>query len=411
MSTELHPTIENFWRVAEAGDMGVIESVLAAGVDIDACNSHGMTALMRAASHGRVEMVRLLLKHGADPNRARNDKFTALVLASFFGHEEIVKILVEHGANIDAATRFGTSAQGWASARTFPDVAEYLKTNGVNHSRSQIQHPAVHSTSEDVIAATTSVEELQVSLQAVESHDELPPGPEPFQAFDADAIETPVESETPVHSLEQPEAFPAIFEVLPKPLNRKRVIYAFATLLLAFALFAHLTLLHTHSVEVAATDTPTPTLANPVPSSANVISSLQPKSIAPAEAQVESLATRDVNNSYKKPEKEKEATVAHVTRELTPTSNSTKKQPREQRNQTVSVSQPPPTSVESKVPEPKVVSDAVLATAPTTIAPSATAKPKPVVPSESTPKMRPAPSTQLLTGTKGADKGREIRWP
>src|SRR3954447_13857082 len=173
MSTEninrkMHSAAEDLWRIAEAGDTRNVESVLAAGVDIDASNSHGMTALMRAASHGRAEMVRLLLKHGADPNRTRNDKFTALVLASFFGHEEIVKILVEHGANIDAATRFGTSAQGWASARTFPDVAEYLKTNGVNHSRSQIQHPAVHSTSEDVIAATTSVEELRVPLQAVE---------------------------------------------------------------------------------------------------------------------------------------------------------------------------------------------------------------------------------------------------
>ena len=408
MSTE-HSGIENFWRIAEAGDTRAVESVLAAGVDIDASNSHGMTALMRAASQGRAEMVRLLLKHGADPNRARNDKFTALVLASFFGHEEIVKILVEHGASIDATTRFGTSAQGWASARTFPDVAEYLKTTGVEHSRSSAAvTPSAADVSEPVIENPSSVQKLGASTyaDAFEAHEELPNGPEPFEAFDRDAVEAPGES------LDQPEAYPAIFAVAPRPFNRKRIVYAFATLLLAFALFAHLTLRNTHSLNVASNDAPPPTLSNSVTNSTDVMSSIEATPIVPSAAKVENLVSRnDVNNSYKKPEKENDATIARATRGIVSTSNSARKHIPEQQDQTVSVSQAPPSPAEPKTVQPKEMREAVLATAPDATAPATTAKPKPIVSRDPTPKMRPAPSTQLLTGTKGADKGREIRWP
>lgn len=114
------------WRIAESGAISELETVLPRA-DINACNEHGMTALMRAAYHGRVEMVRVLLEHGADPNLTRNDNFTALSLAAFFGHAEIVKTLMRHGANADVATRFGTSASVWAKARSFGDVARCLE--------------------------------------------------------------------------------------------------------------------------------------------------------------------------------------------------------------------------------------------------------------------------------------------
>src|SRR5689334_21153765 len=115
------------WRVAEDGDVEELAPLLRRVPDINACNEHGVTALMRAAQNGRARMVRALLEHGADANIRRNDKFTALALAAFFGHTEVVRTLMEHGADSKASTRGGTSPQMWATARTFNEVANQLE--------------------------------------------------------------------------------------------------------------------------------------------------------------------------------------------------------------------------------------------------------------------------------------------
>src|SRR5215813_65242 len=96
------------WRAAETGDVVELESLLSR-VDINACNEHGVTALMRAAQNDHVKIVRALLQNGADANIKRNDKFTALALAAFFGHTEVVRALMEYGADAQASTRHETS--------------------------------------------------------------------------------------------------------------------------------------------------------------------------------------------------------------------------------------------------------------------------------------------------------------
>ncbi len=111
------------WRVAESGDMDALAGLLSRGVDVNARNEHGVTALMRAAHYGHDRVVRVLLEHGADPNLTRNDKFTALALAAFFGHTETVRLLIENGAKTEVVTRSGTSPKMWAMARTFTDAA------------------------------------------------------------------------------------------------------------------------------------------------------------------------------------------------------------------------------------------------------------------------------------------------
>src|SRR6476620_10033317 len=130
MATQFAKTRDNppqtLWSLAETDNVHELESVLSNCIDINAKNAHGTTALMLAAANGRLRMVRALLAHGADPNSSRNDKFTPLLLAAFFGHEQIVKTLVEYGADTTAATRSGTSAQMWASSRTFAEVVAYL---------------------------------------------------------------------------------------------------------------------------------------------------------------------------------------------------------------------------------------------------------------------------------------------
>ena len=123
------PVAEELWRVAETGDVDELDRIFVRGVDVNARNEHGMTALMRAAYHGHERMVRVLLRRGADPNLFRNDKFTALALAAFFGHTGTVRILLEHGAKREVITRCGASAQTWAIVRTFEEAARYLASH------------------------------------------------------------------------------------------------------------------------------------------------------------------------------------------------------------------------------------------------------------------------------------------
>ena len=123
---KLVASVTDLWRVAETNDLLALERILSTGVDVNACNEHGTTALMRAAYNGRLHMVKALLARGADPNAVRHDDFTPLTLAAFFGYSEIVRVLVQAGAETNRLTRNGTSARMWASARTFAKVAEYL---------------------------------------------------------------------------------------------------------------------------------------------------------------------------------------------------------------------------------------------------------------------------------------------
>jgi len=124
---EVDPATQDLWRLAETDDTGLLEQTLARGADINASNSEGVTALMKAAYNGRVKMVRALIDHGAELNATRTDGFTALLLAAFFGRTSVVKILVERGADLGSATRFGTSAEMWATARSFYEIARFLK--------------------------------------------------------------------------------------------------------------------------------------------------------------------------------------------------------------------------------------------------------------------------------------------
>src|SRR5689334_24216447 len=126
MSAEVKQVFE-LWRVADSGDVSELAAIMSHGVDVNARNQYGTTALMRAACQGHKAVVCSLLEHGADPNIARNDKFTALALAAFFGHTETVRILIEHGAKTEVVTRSGTSPRMWATARTFSDVVRSLE--------------------------------------------------------------------------------------------------------------------------------------------------------------------------------------------------------------------------------------------------------------------------------------------
>lgn len=86
--------------VMEGAKPFVIEFLLKRGVDIDARNYQGETALLIAAWYGREELVELLLNKGADPHVKTRKGLTALKVAKANGYDGIVKKLLAHGAKI-----------------------------------------------------------------------------------------------------------------------------------------------------------------------------------------------------------------------------------------------------------------------------------------------------------------------
>jgi ankyrin repeat protein len=74
-------------------NVGLAESFLFAGVDVDSPQMQEVTALHSAAHRGSVEMVKLLLRFHADKSLKVESGETALQMAQKDGHEEVVKLL------------------------------------------------------------------------------------------------------------------------------------------------------------------------------------------------------------------------------------------------------------------------------------------------------------------------------
>ena len=86
---------------ARSGQTPIVKLLLESGANPDIQSRYGNTALMMVVSQGKLPIVDLLLKNGADPNIQNKDGNTALMYVRGFGQTEnqIIKLLLEHGAN------------------------------------------------------------------------------------------------------------------------------------------------------------------------------------------------------------------------------------------------------------------------------------------------------------------------
>ena len=100
----------------KAGNSRTVKFLLDRGVDSNATNVFGATALMAAAAADDIDSVRLLLDRGADvngrPNPGSTDFFwggwrTPLMWAAFQGDETLLKLLLERGAKVNDLVETG----------------------------------------------------------------------------------------------------------------------------------------------------------------------------------------------------------------------------------------------------------------------------------------------------------------
>jgi ankyrin repeat protein len=158
---------ESFVKQAAEGDTIAVKTFLAAGMNINARNEKGSTALMAAAYSGQTETAQALLAAGADPNltipgivshsalsnaAGRGDiatmkvliaagaqvelkvlqQETALISAAYNGQRDAVLLLLDNKANIEARSSSRGTALVAAACEGKSEVARALLERGAD---------------------------------------------------------------------------------------------------------------------------------------------------------------------------------------------------------------------------------------------------------------------------------------
>ena len=105
--TERNP--ETLFQAVIDGDLETINRELDSGVNVNAKNTAGVTALIRASMKGFDNIVERLLQHpDIDVNALTNGGQTALMWASEKGYDNIVEKLLQHpDINVNIKTKYG----------------------------------------------------------------------------------------------------------------------------------------------------------------------------------------------------------------------------------------------------------------------------------------------------------------
>ena len=116
-ATVQKPPADLLHRSAKVGDIEGLKAALGAGLDVNARDSQGWTALMHVVNKGFTLMVPPLLEAKADLDMRAPDGATALFMAAVHGHSEIITLLMEAGADISIRGPKGKTASDVAQVR------------------------------------------------------------------------------------------------------------------------------------------------------------------------------------------------------------------------------------------------------------------------------------------------------
>lgn len=90
--------MEFFTHAAATGDLTLVERFLHHGIDVNAQNADGSTALYGAAVEGQVQVIEYLLERGADVNLRNKWGHSPLHAAREMNRGSTISVLLAHGA-------------------------------------------------------------------------------------------------------------------------------------------------------------------------------------------------------------------------------------------------------------------------------------------------------------------------
>jgi spore coat protein CotH len=182
-----------------SGDLVTIQQHIDAKSDLNAPDMQSRnTPLMNAILAGKHEIVYLLIENGVDLDARNNDGSTALITAAFFAYPEMVKTLLEKGANTSIRNNTGASARDtvqapWVQMKPIYDfIGALLQPIGLqlDYERIQRNRPIVldllNGHGESTSPLSTGASNSSVPDIAVEKI--VPSGDENFLNKDSDYI-------------------------------------------------------------------------------------------------------------------------------------------------------------------------------------------------------------------------------
>lgn len=109
---------------------GAVAELIEAGAKADVTNRYGITPLLLACENGNGSVVRALLDAGADANDRRKGGETALMVAARTGRPDAMRELIASGAKVDATDRAGQTPLMWAAAEGHAEAVGLLIESG-----------------------------------------------------------------------------------------------------------------------------------------------------------------------------------------------------------------------------------------------------------------------------------------
>lgn len=122
---------------ARYGQTTTVQRLLDAGVDVDARDALGRTALMAVAGEGTTSLLRLLLERGADPALRDREGADGLTTALIKGRLDNASLLIEAGADAESRSPSGETALMATIRAGQTEGVEFLLARGAD--------PDVHS--------------------------------------------------------------------------------------------------------------------------------------------------------------------------------------------------------------------------------------------------------------------------
>src|SRR2546425_400829 len=120
-------------------DVESADLLIRAGAKVNAANDLGVTPLWTASLNGSAAMVGRLLEAGANPNAALLAGETPVMVAARSGSPVVVEQLIAKGANVTATGARNQTALMWAVAQQHPGVVKVLLAHGADvHARSAV---------------------------------------------------------------------------------------------------------------------------------------------------------------------------------------------------------------------------------------------------------------------------------
>lgn len=192
------PSGDDLLSAAQNDHTDLVLEMIEEGVDVNAKQGSGWTALQHACNHGNLEVVkalldkgaeinhrniptgraaihyaaaceedavlRLLIERGADIEVRNNDGETPLFDAASGGSEACVRLLIDSGCDVNAKNLRGKGAVYAAAASTQPETAELLLTYPAQSLERREAQAALQRANDEVLAGTTTVLQEKVAV-------------------------------------------------------------------------------------------------------------------------------------------------------------------------------------------------------------------------------------------------------